>query len=92
MIVEDDFTAKLDANSEQLTSDDLVEIKGDFLAGDTILIRKHDGTKLAKARSNYSSCLLNFITNQEDESFSSDFQEQTGPIISDKNVALLESV
>jgi glutamate 5-kinase len=92
MIVEDDFAAKLDANSEQLTSDDLVEVKGDFLAGDTILIRKHDGTKLAKARSNYSSCLLNFITNQEDESFSSDFQEQTGPIISDKNVALLESV
>jgi glutamate 5-kinase len=58
--------------------------------GDTILVRKHDGTKLAKARSNYSSCLLNFITNQEDQEFATEFQQQTGPIISDQNVALLE--
>jgi glutamate 5-kinase len=92
VIVEDDFTAKLDAQSECLTSEDLVEVKGDFAVGDTILVRKHDGTKLAKAKSNYSSCLLNFITNQEDKNFASDFQQQTGPIISDQNVALLEAV
>jgi glutamate 5-kinase len=92
VIVEDAFTAKLDAHSEQLTSEDLVEIKGDFSVGDTILVRRHDGTKLAKAKSNYSSCLLSFITNQEDKNFASDFQEQTGPIISDKNVALLDSI
>ncbi|MEP1447492.1 MAG: glutamate 5-kinase [Paraglaciecola sp.] len=92
VIVEDDFKAKLDAHSEQLTSEDLVEIKGEFAVGDTILVRRNDGTKLAKAKSNYSSCLLSFITNQEDKNFASDFQEQTGPIISDKNVALLETV
>jgi len=92
VIVEDAFTAKLDAHSEELTSEDLVEIKGDFAVGDTILVRKHDGTKLAKAKSNYSSCMLSFITHQEDKSFASDFQQQTGPIISDKNVALLEAV
>lgn len=92
VIVEDAFTAKLDSHSEQLTSEDLVEVKGDFSIGDTILVRKHDGTKLAKAKSNYSSCMLNFMTNQEDKSFASDFQEQTGPIISDKNVALLDAV
>lgn len=92
VIVEDDFTAKLDANSEQLTSEDLIEIKGEFAVGDTILVRRNDGTKLAKAKSNYSSCLLSFITNQEDKNFASDFQEQTGPIISDKHVALLEAV
>ena len=67
-------------------------VKGEFAVGDTILVRKHDGTKLAKAKSNYSSCLLNFITNQEDKNFASDFQEQTGPIISDKHVALLETL
>jgi glutamate 5-kinase len=92
VIVEDDFTVKLDAHSEELTSDDLLEIKGEFAVGDTILIRKHDGTKLAKAKSNYGSCLLSFITNQEDKNFASDFQEQTGPIISDKHVALLETL
>ncbi|MFT5839489.1 MAG: glutamate 5-kinase [Flavobacteriales bacterium] len=92
VIVEDAFTAKLDAHSEQLTSEDLVEVKGSFAVGDTILVRKHDGTKLAKAKSNYSSCMLSFITHQEDKSFASDFQQQTGPIISDKNVALLEAI
>jgi glutamate 5-kinase len=92
VIVEDAFTVKLDAHSEQLTSEDLVEVKGSFAVGDTILVRKHDGTKLAKAKSNYSSCMLNFITHQEDKSFASDFQQQTGPIISDKNVALLEAI
>jgi glutamate 5-kinase len=92
VIVEDAFTAKLDAHSEQLTSEDLVEVKGNFAVGDTILVRKHDGTKLAKAKSNYSSCMLSFITHQEDKSFASDFQQQTGPIISDKNVALLEAI
>jgi glutamate 5-kinase len=92
VIVEDAFTAKLDAHSEQLTSEDLVEVKGSFAVGDTILVRRHDGTKLAKAKSNYSSCMLNFIAHQEDKSFASDFQQQTGPIISDKNVALLEAV
>jgi glutamate 5-kinase len=92
VIVEDAFTVKLDAHSEQLTSDDLVEVKGSFAVGDTILVRKHDGTKLAKAKSNYSSCMLNFIAHQEDKNFASDFQQQTGPIISDKNVALLEAI
>ncbi|MBL4630573.1 MAG: glutamate 5-kinase, partial [Paraglaciecola sp.] len=92
VIVEDAFNAKLDSHSEQLTSENLVEIKGEFAVGDTILVRKHDGTKLAKAESNYSSCLLSFITKQEDKSVASDFQEQTGPIISNKNVALLKTI
>ncbi len=58
--------------------------------GDTILIHKHDGTKLAKAKSNYSSWLLNVITSQDDKNLANDYQEQTGPSISDKNVARLE--
>lgn len=94
VIVEDDFDGKLDGqlHSEQLTSDDLIDVKGEFAVGDTILVRKHDGTKLAKARSNYSSCLLTFITNQDDNVFAEEFQQQTGPIISDKNIAMLEEL
>ena len=87
VIVEDDFDLALDQHSEQLTSDDVVEVKGDFSVGDTILVRKGDGTKLAKAKSNYSSCLLSFITEQDDQAFASEFQQKTGPIISDKNIA-----
>ncbi|MCL1091843.1 glutamate 5-kinase [Shewanella profunda] len=90
VIVENDFNIALDIHSQQLTSDDVVEVKGDFSVGDTILVRKDDGTKLAKAKSNYSSCLLNFITEQEDRQFASEFQQKTGPIISEKNIAILE--
>ena len=91
VIVENDFNIDLDTHSEQLTSDDVVAINGDFSVGDTILVRKGDGTKLAKAKSNYSSCLLSFITDQDDREFASEFQQKTGPIISEKNIAILES-
>lgn len=89
VIVENDFNIALDIHSEQLTSDDVVAINGDFSVGDTILVRKDDGTKLAKAKSNYSSCLLSFITDQDDREFASEFQQKTGPIISEKNIAIL---
>jgi len=65
-------------------------VNGDFAVGDTILVRKDDGTRLAKAKSNYSSCLLSFITEQDDQDFANKFQDTTGPIISDSNIALLE--
>jgi glutamate 5-kinase len=89
VIVENDFNIALDIHSERLTSDDVVAINGDFSVGDTILVRKDDGTKLAKAKSNYSSCLLSFITDQDDREFASEFQQKTGPIISEKNIAIL---
>ena len=65
-------------------------VKGNFSVGDTVLVRKGDGTKLAKAQANYSSCLLNFIAKQEDREFAHDVEQQTGPILSDKNIAILE--
>jgi glutamate 5-kinase len=58
--------------------------------GDIILVRKNDGTRLAKAKSNYSSCLLSFIADHDDQDFGSKYQETTGPIISDANIALLD--
>ena len=90
VIVEGDFDASLENHSEQLTSSEIVDVKGEFSVGDTILVRKADGTKLVKAKSNYSSCLLNFIANQENDDFASEFEDKTGPIISDQHVANLE--
>jgi glutamate 5-kinase len=90
VIVEGDFDASLDSDAEQLTSSEIIDVKGEFSVGDTILVRKEDGTKLVKAKSNYSSCLLNFIANQENEEFAHEFEEKTGPIISDQHIANLE--
>lgn len=90
VIVESNFAASLEHDAEQLTSNEIIDVKGEFSVGDTILVRKDDGTKLVKARSNYSSCLLNFIANQDNEEFATEFQEKTGPIISNQHIANLE--
>ena len=89
VIIEDDFDYPLDENSEQLTSNEILEVHGEFSAGDTILIRSDDGKHIVKAEANYGSCLLNFITKHDAED-DNDFQHHTGPLISDKNIAVLD--
>ncbi|WP_416308592.1 glutamate 5-kinase [Neptunicella sp. SCSIO 80796] len=86
LIVQGSFDEPLDKNSSQLTSDGIVEVRGEFAIGDTILVRSDDGTRLAKATSNYSSCMLSYISEQESE----DLNLQPGPIISDEDIAILE--
>jgi glutamate 5-kinase len=90
LIIETKFDHPLDEHSEKITSNEIIEVKGNFSAGDTIYIRSDDGKHLAKAETNYSSCLLSFITNQDGNRDENDVQHQTGPIISDKYIALLE--
>ncbi|MEM0514193.1 glutamate 5-kinase [Pseudoalteromonas sp. YIC-827] len=90
LVVEGSFTEPLDKNSEQLNPHEIVEVRGEFAVGDTILVRSDDGTKLAKARANYSSCLLNFIAENESTEFSDEVQDSIGPIISDEDIAVLE--
>ncbi|QJR82489.1 glutamate 5-kinase [Alteromonas pelagimontana] len=90
VIVESNFAASLESDTDQLTSSEIIEVKGEFSVGDTILVRKDDGTKLVKAKSNYSSCLLNFIAKQDNEDFATEFEQKTGPIISNQNIANLE--
>jgi glutamate 5-kinase len=90
LIVENDFEGNLDGAFDQLTSDHVMAVNGDFSVGDTVLVRKSDGTRLAKAQSNYSSCLLNFIADQDDGAISDEFQQKTGSIISDQHIAILE--
>jgi glutamate 5-kinase len=89
VVVENDFDAQLEEESSLLTSKDVVSVEGDFSVGDTILVRKDDGTKLAKAKANYSSCLLHFIADQDDADIEMPMQD-TGPIISEKTIAILE--
>lgn len=91
LVIKEAFCAPLDKGVEALTSSEILDVKGEFSVGDTILVRREDGKKLAKARSNYSSCLLNFIANEGNEKFASEFEEKTGPIISEQHIAVLEN-
>ncbi|GAB1042825.1 MAG: glutamate 5-kinase [Shewanella algae] len=76
-------------NCAELSSNEVLEVKGNFAAGDTILLRSDDGTRLAKARSNYSSSLLSFIAEQEDPELADSFTDSLGGIVSEKDIALL---
>ena len=91
LVVANDFDTSLGLESEEFTSDEIIEVNGEFSAGDTILVRKEDGTRLAKANSNYSSCFLSFIAEQTDPDFAGEIQDKTGPIISAKHIAVLEN-
>ena len=91
LIVEDEFDGhQLDIDTAQLTSAEVLAVRGDFAVGDTILVRKSNGDKVAKAKSNYSSCLLSFIAEQDDQAFAADLQNDRGPIISNNSIAILE--
>ena len=90
VVIGDGFEYPLDENSDQLTSNEIVEVLGEFSAGDTILIRSDDGKHLAKAEANYSSCLLNFISDHDNNDDDNEYQHQTGPLVSDKNIAVLD--
>lgn len=90
LVVDSNFDNPLDEHSEQLTSSEIVEVHGDFSAGDTILLRSEDGKHLAKAEANYSSCLLSFINDYDAGVEGNELQHQTGPIVSDKHIAVLD--
>lgn len=92
VIIDDDNT-NLNTDSGVVTSDNIVEIIGDFSAGDTILLRKDDGTRIAKARVNYSSCLLNYITQEPTETNEQkQHRAQNNSIIATENLAVLENL
>jgi glutamate 5-kinase len=90
VVIESSFDSPFDENSEQLTSNEVLEVHGEFSAGDTILVRSNDGKHSAKAEANYGSCLLSFINDYESGEDGNELQHQTGPLISDKNIAVLE--
>lgn len=90
VVIEDDISLSAENPQAQMTSDVVTSVNGEFAAGDTILVKSKDGTRIAKAQSNYSSCLLNFVTKQDSDEMLDAMQRKTGPIISNENIALFE--
>jgi glutamate 5-kinase len=77
---------------EAVTSNRIVAVKGEFAVGDTILLRDDDGNKIAKATANYSSCLLNYLADNDIRSkLDKDSSLLHNSIISNKHMAVLEN-
>jgi len=81
-----------DEYQESVTSNRLISVKGEFSVGDTIILRDDEGNKIAKAKANYSSCLLNYLA---DDDIRSKLDENStllhNSIISNEHMAVLES-
>ncbi len=90
VIIGDASTEVANQEYDKLASEEIVEVRGDFSAGDTVLLRSRDGTRLAKATSNYSSCLLNFIAENEADKGNNGIHKSIGPVLSDEGMAVLE--
>lgn len=86
VVVDSDLETDVTSDNVMLTSDDVLEVHGDFSAGDTIVVKNKQGQRLVKAKTRFSSCLLNFIAEQDQDA---DLVAPTGPILSEEYVARL---
>lgn len=91
LVVDDAFAMQAEKACDLLTPHDLVDVKGEFSAGDVVLLRKENGDKLAKAKTNYSSCLLNFVATQDSEHISDQLDSTEEPILSKQYMSLIPS-
>lgn len=89
IIVENHSRTSLNTQIEELTHEEVIEVNGEFSAGETILVKTGDGNHIANVTSNYSSCLLNYFADQDKATLQSETQDMVGPIVSDNNFALL---
>ncbi|MEW6990166.1 glutamate 5-kinase [Colwelliaceae bacterium 6441] len=82
LVVDNAFTMEED-EGELLKPKDLVDVTGNFSAGDVVLLRKNNGEKLARVKTNYSSCLLNFVADQDSEEMTEQLNNIPEPILSE---------
>lgn len=75
---------------DSITSSSILEVIGEFSVGDTILLRNEKGNRIVKAKTNYSSCLLNYLAD-EDVRGKLDKKSDllTSSIISEEHMAVL---
>ncbi len=91
LIVGNQYDITDNETSDLLLAEDLLSVNGDFSSGDIVMLRKDNGDKLAKVKTNYSSCLLNFVADSDNQDFSEQLDKTQEPIISKQYIALMES-
>jgi glutamate 5-kinase len=90
IVVKDQVNLATNAIHKDLSPQDLMGVVGEFDAGDTVMLRRQDGNKLAKVKTNYSSCLLRFVVKQDDDVLSNSLNDIDAPLLSEKFVAVID--
>ncbi|QDP02355.1 glutamate 5-kinase [Thalassotalea sp. PS06] len=91
IVVDDEFSLSPKQSVDSLSSSDLIDVVGEFSVGDVVLLRTDSGEKIAKAKTNYSSCLLDFVAQQGDASLNQKIDGTPKPILSNKFSAIMEA-
>ena len=89
LIVNNQYEIESNQVADLLVMDDIIDVKGNFSSGDTILLRKDNGEELAKVKTNYSSCLLNYVSGSDNNDFSEQIDKTDDPILSKQYVAIM---
>jgi glutamate 5-kinase len=75
-------------DEQTLSSDQLIDVKGNFNVGDTIMVKTENGTRVAKAVANYSSCLMSYIADSQEPQVGD--SPKIDSLIEENNIALLQ--
>lgn len=70
-----------------VSSEQLVEVNGEFNTGDTVVIKSEEGKSLAKAITNCSSCLMSYLAEHDDSSVT-----HIDSVFENDHVAMLKEV
>lgn len=91
-VIVDESEMELDELQDTLTSNSLLAINGEFSVGDTVMVKNDAGKNLAKVKTNYSSCLLNYLADKDiRDKLDHNSSLLTDSIISDEHIAVLGS-
>jgi len=90
-VIVDESEIDINAMKDSITGSSILSVKGDFAVGDTIVLTNQDGKRIVKAKSNYSSCLLNYLADEDiRERLDEDSHLLNHSIISQEHMAVLE--
>lgn len=90
IVVNNEFSLASEQSVNVVSTGDVIDVVGDFSPGDIVLLRTSSGNKIAKARTNYSSCLLSVVAKQNDNVNSQPLVQSSKSILSDKFSAKME--
>lgn len=65
LVISENAAAEADGGKFHLDYKDIVDVNGEFTAGDTIIVKNEQGEHIAKAKAERGSCLLQFLVNNE---------------------------
>lgn len=66
LVVDKSAELAMKDSQDNVSSDQVLEVNGDFNSGDTVVIKSADGKSIAKAITSSSSCLMSYLVEQED--------------------------